>query len=138
MLKQHRIRRIDTATLRARLRAPAIKLTPGAAEAAVTHVRLVAERLALVNRQLEHVRRELDGLVHQLAQAAPTHDPNASTEDEPSSTKPPDAAILLSLPGIGNKVLATLLAEGNDAVRRTGLRRTSLSLRGGSSHPPFG
>ena len=45
-------------------------------------------------------------------------DPNASTEDEPSSTKPPDAAILLSLPGIGNKVLATLLAEGNDAVRR--------------------
>ena len=63
MLKQHRIRRIDTATLRARLRAPAIKLTPGAAEAAVTHVRLVAERLALVNRQLEHVRRELDGLV---------------------------------------------------------------------------
>ena len=118
VLKQHRIRRIDTATLRARLRAPAIKLTPGAAEAAVTHVRLVAERLALVNRQLEHVRRELDGLVHQLAQAAPTHDPNASTEDEPSSTKPPDAAILLSLPGIGNKVLATLLAEGNDAVRR--------------------
>ena len=118
VLKQHRIRRIDTATLRARLRAPAIKLTPGAAEAAVTHVRLVAERLALVNRQLEHVRRELDGLVHQLAQAAPTHDPNASTEDEPSSTKPPDAAIPLSLPGIGNKVLATLLAEGNDAVRR--------------------
>ena len=118
VLKQHRIRRIDTATLRARLRAPAIKLTPGAAEAAVTHVRLVAERLALVKRQLEHVRRELDGLVHQLAQAAPTHDPNASTEDEPSSTKPPDAAILLSLPGIGNKVLATLLAAGNDAVRR--------------------
>ena len=51
----------------------------------------------------EHVRRELDGLVHQLAQAAPTHDPNASTEDEPSSTKPPDAAILLSLPGIGKR-----------------------------------
>ena len=58
--------------------------------------------------------------VHQLAEAAPTDDPNASTEDEPSSTKPPDAAILLSLPGIGNKVLATLLAEGNDAVRGDG------------------
>ena len=128
---------IDTATLRARLRAPAIKLTPGAAEAAVTHVRLVAERLALVNRQLEHVRRELDGLVHQLAQAAPTHDPNASTEDEPSSTKPPDAAILLSLPGIGNKVLATLLAEGNDAVRRRDYHALRCLCGGGSSHPPF-
>ena len=49
MLKQHRIRRISASTLRDRLRAPAVKLAPGAAEAAVAHVRLVAERLALVN-----------------------------------------------------------------------------------------
>ena len=64
------------------------------------------------------MRRELDGLVHQLAEAAPADDPNVSTEDEPSSKEPPDAAILLSLPGIGTKVLATLLAEGSDGVRR--------------------
>ena len=81
-------------------------------------MRLVAERLALVNRQGDHARRELDRLVHQFAEAAPADDPNASTEDDPSSTDPPDAAILLSLPGIGTKVLATLLAEGSDAVRR--------------------
>ena len=118
VLKQHRIRRIDAATLRAKLRTPAVKLTPGAAEAATTHVRLVAERLALVNRQLDQARRELDGLVHRLAEAAPADDPNASAEDEPSSKALPDAAILLSLPGIGAKVLATLLAEGSDAVRR--------------------
>ena len=37
---------------RARLRAPAFKLAPGAAEAATTHVRLVAERLTLVNRHM--------------------------------------------------------------------------------------
>ena len=85
VLKQRRIRRIDAATLRAKLRTPAVKLTPGAAEAATTHVRLVAERLALVNRQLDQARRELDELVHQLAEAAPADDPNASTEDEPSS-----------------------------------------------------
>ena len=139
VLKQHRIRRIDAATLRARLRAPSVKLAPGAAEAATTHVRLVAERLALVNRQLGHARRELDRLVHLFAEAAPANDPNASTEDEPSSKsskEPPDAAILLSLPGIGTKVLATLLAEGSGAT--AGLQRTSLSLRGGSGHPPFG
>ena len=118
VLKQHRIRRIDAATLRARLRAPAVKLAPGTGEAATTHVRLLAERLALVNRQLDHARRELDRLVHQLAEAAPADDPNASTEDEPSSREPPDTAILLSVPGIGTKVLATLLAEGNDAVGR--------------------
>jgi len=40
------------------------------------------------------------------------------SEDEPSSKALPDAAILLSLPGIGAKVLAALLAEGSDAVER--------------------
>ena len=82
--------------------APAIKLTPGTAEAATTHVRLLVERLALLNRQLHHADRQLDRLVHQLAEAAPTADTDVSTEDEPASpTDPLDAAILLSLPGIG-------------------------------------
>ena len=116
VLKQHRIRRVDAATLRAKLRSPAVKVAAGAAEAAVAHVRLVAERLTLVNTQLNSVRRELDRLVRQLAEAAPA---DTSTEDEPaSSAEPPDAAILLSLPGIGNGVLATLLAEAGDAVQR--------------------
>ena len=40
-------------------------------------------------------------------------------EAEPaSSNTPADATILLSLPGIGTGVLATLLAEGSDALRR--------------------
>ena len=118
VLKQHRIRRISASTLRDRLRAPAVKLAPGAAEAAVAHVRLVTERLALVNRQLDHARGELGRLVDQLTGAASADDPSASTEDEPSSPELRDAAILLSLPGIGTKVLAALLAEGGDAVRR--------------------
>ena len=119
VLKQHRIRRTDAATLRDKLRAPAVKVAPGAVEAAVTHVELVAERLVLVNRQLDRARRALDGLVGQLAEAAPADDPDASAEAEPaSSSQPPDAAILLSAPGIGVKVLSTLLAEGSDAVQR--------------------
>ena len=119
VLKQHRIRRVDAATLRARLRAPAVKVAAGAAEAAVAHVRLLTERLALVNRQLNDVRRELVRLVRQLAEATPADAADASTEDEPaSSTEPPDAAILLSLPGIGTGVLATLLAEASDVVQR--------------------
>ena len=119
VLKQHRIRRIDAATLRSRLRVPVVKVAPGAAEAAATHVRLVAERLGLVNRQLDRARRELDRLVRQLAEPAATDDSDASAEAEPgSSNAPRDAAILRSLPGIGVGVLATLLAEGSDAVRR--------------------
>ena len=60
-----RIRRIDAATLRGRLRAPAIRVAPGTAEAAAAHIRLVTERLALVNRQLAHARSQLDLLVRQ-------------------------------------------------------------------------
>ena len=119
VLKQHRIRRIDAATLRSKLRAPAVKVAPGAVEAAVTHVELVAERLVLVNRQLDRAQRALDGLVEQLAETASADDPDASAAGEPASSKQPsDVAILLSVPGIGHKVVATLLAEGGDAVRR--------------------
>ena len=119
VLKQHRIRRIDAATLRERLRAPAFKLAPGATEAATAHVQVVAERLALVNRKLDHARQELDRLVHQLAEAAPADCPDAAAEEDPdSSTQQPDAAILLSMPGIGTGVLAALLAEAGEAVQR--------------------
>ena len=118
LLQQHRIRRVDAATLRERLRAPVVTVAPGAAEATAAHVRLLAERLVLINRQLGHARRQLDRLVHQLAEAAPAEDPDAPAETAPApSPLPPDAAILLSLPGIGTGVLATLLAEGNDALR---------------------
>ena len=70
VLKQHRIRRIAAATLRDRLRAPAVKVAPGAAEAAAAHVRLVVERLVMVNRQLDDARHHLDRLVRQLAEPA--------------------------------------------------------------------
>ena len=119
LLQQHRIRRVDAATLRERLRAPVVTVAPGAAEAAAAHVRLVAERLVLINRQLGHARRQLDRLVRQLAEPASADDPDTPAEAEPaSSPPPPDAAILLSLPGVGTGVLATLLAEGSDALRR--------------------
>ena len=109
LLQQHRIRRVDAATLRERLRAPAVRVAPGAAEAAAAHVRLLAERLVLINRQLGHARR-------QLAEPASADDPDMPAEAEPaSSNAPSDAAILLSLPGVGTGVLATLLAEGSDA-----------------------
>ena len=108
VLKQHRIRRLDAAALRERLRAPAVKLTPAAAEAATTHVRLVVERLALVNRQLDHVRGQLEEMVHRLVEAAPAGETDSSVDAE---ADPSDAAILLSMPGIGVGVLATLLSE---------------------------
>ena len=96
VLKQHRIRRIAAATLRDRLRAPAVKVAPGAAEAAAAHVRLVVKRLVLVNRQIDDARHHLDRLVRQLAEPASADDPDVSAEAEPGVSKvPPDAAVLL-------------------------------------------
>ena len=60
-------------------------------------------------------------LLHESSRARtmPTDASTASVEAEPaSSNTPADATILLSLPGIGAGVLATLLAEGSDALRR--------------------
>ena len=85
LLQQHRIRRVDAATLRERLRAPAVRVAPGAAEAAAAHVRLLAERLVLINRQLGHARRQLDRLVQQLAEAAPAGRPGRARRDRASA-----------------------------------------------------
>ena len=115
VLTQHRIRRLDAAALRARRRVPAVTLMPGTADAAATHVQLVVARLALVNRQRDHVRRQRDRMVHQLVEAAPSVEPDSPADAEPD---PSDGAILLSMPGIGVGGLATLLAAGSDAVRR--------------------
>lgn len=119
LLKEHRIRRIDAATLRARLRAAEVLVSAGTVGAAVAHVQLVAERLALVNRQLDRAHRTLDVLVARLAEPAST---DVGAQTGPASTEPreqpSDAAIVLSIPGVGTKVLATLLAEGGEAVRR--------------------
>ena len=50
------------------------KVGPALIAPAVTHVRLVLERLALVNRQLGCAGDELDELVHQLVEAASADD----------------------------------------------------------------
>ena len=119
LLTQRRIRRVDAAMLCGRLRTPAVRVASGAAEAAIAHGRLVTERRALVNRQLDHACRHLDRLVRQLTETAPADALTASAEAEPaSSNTPADATILLSLPGIGTDVLATRPAERRGARRR--------------------
>ena len=119
LLTQHRIRRVDAAMRCGRLRTPAVRGAWGVAEAAIAHGRVVTDRLALVNRQLDHARRHLDRLVRQLTEAALADALTVSAEAESaSSNTPADATILLSLPGVGTDVLATLIAEGRGARRR--------------------
>jgi transposase len=110
ILKSRRIRRLTAAEVLAMLRKPPVTVAPGTIEAASAHIRVLIERLRVVNRQLKDAHRQLDRLCGLLAEP---------TESEPGqANEQRDAAILASLPGNGRIVLATLLAEGWEARQR--------------------
>ena len=109
LLKRHRIRRIDADGAITALRAPAIHVAPGTAEAAGAHIRLLAKRLNLLNRQIAEAQVRLD-------QLAASFDEEEQAPGQPQGQR--DAAILRSLPGVGRLVHATLLAEAHEPLRR--------------------
>ena len=109
LLKMHRIRRIDADKAIPILRQKPIQVASGTTEAATAHIRTVAARLKVVNRQIKEAHRQLDALCAKLA------DPG---EPEPGqSAEQRDVTILLSLPGVGRIVVATLLAEAWEPLR---------------------
>ncbi|MBV8118975.1 MAG: IS110 family transposase [Alphaproteobacteria bacterium] len=111
LLKTHRIRRIAAAEVLRLLRQPALRVAPGTAEAASAHIRAVVARLKLVNRQIRDAHQRLDALCARLA--GDDGEPRPGQEPEQR-----DVTILRSLPGVGRIVLATLLAEAAEPLRR--------------------
>jgi hypothetical protein len=110
ILKSRRIRRVTAGDVLAALRKPPVTVAPGTIEAASAHIRVLIERLRVVNRQLKDAHRQLDRLCGLLAEPR---------ESEPGQVNEQrNAAILASLPGNGRIVLATLLAEGWEALQR--------------------
>ena len=114
LLKRHRIRRITADQLQEILRAPAIAVAPGTTEAAVAHIQSASERLRLVQRQLADAKREIARLIDVLA------DSEDSGSGQPGGQR--DVTVLSSLPGVGQTVLATLLAEAPQALARRDYR----------------
>ena len=112
LLKRHRVRRIDAETVLKRLREPAVAVAAGTTEAAVAHLEVVFSQLAVVTGQLARAYREIDRLTAALARSA------ASPDEAPGMQGQRDVEILSSLPGVGRIVLATLLAEAHDPLRR--------------------
>jgi len=110
ILKAHRIRRFNAAEVLRILREKPLAVAPGAVEAATAHIGAVAERIELVNRQLNTAQRQLDELCARLEQPS---------EGEPGQkSEQRDVAILRSFPGIGRINLATLLAEAWQPLQR--------------------
>lgn len=110
ILKAHRIRRIDGATVLASLTTTPLPVAPGVVEAATAHIQVVATRLKLVNQQMKAAHRRLDELCAKLA---------SGQEDEPGQIcEQRDVTILRSMPGLGRIILAVLLAEASEPLRR--------------------
>jgi transposase len=104
ILKQHRIRRMDAAGVHDILAAPALRLAPGAAEAASEHVLMLLPVLRMLHQQEVQVSQRVALLLEELA----------TPEGETNEHR--DVAILLSLPGVGRKVAATVLSEAYPAI----------------------
>jgi transposase len=109
ILKDHRIRRLDAATVLQSLRKTPLFVAPGTTEAACAHIRNLAARLRLVNQQIKEAHRALDGLCGKLE--VPKESPSGQNREQC------DVTILRSWPGIGRIVLATLLTEAAEPLR---------------------
>lgn len=110
LLKKHRIRRVLAADVIQALRAPAIPMAPGTVDAAVGHVKILIDQIIPLRRQIKQADAQLEALLERFL---PTQDTAEGQQVEQR-----DVMILRSLPGVGKTVLATLLAEASDALRR--------------------
>ncbi len=99
ILREHRIRRLDASDILHTLREQAIRVAPGAAEAAGGQVVLLTARLRLTHSQRARCSRQVEAALAEL-------------EDEPDG----DAAIVRSLPGVGAGVSAALLVDAADLL----------------------
>ena len=114
VLKAHRVHRIGAGETLRILRQEPLQVAPGAAEAAVAHIKLAAERARLVNRQIREAEQKLDTLCARLEQPS-----DGERESEPGQrSEQCDVTILRSLPGVGRTNLAALLAEATEPWRR--------------------
>ena len=100
MLSTHRITRFTAEEVRNVLRTQPLTLAEGAAQAASEHVVLLLPQVALLDQQLREVRRRIKQLLKTLEQV-----------------DNPDVAILLSIPGVGPGISATLLSEASRPIR---------------------
>lgn len=104
LLKKHRIRRVSAKeVLEILLRKP-LQVAPGVVEAASEHVGMLLPRLRLIRRLRAACAERIQTLIEQME----------SSDTELREHR--DVPILLSLPGVGRVILATMLAEASQPL----------------------
>ncbi len=123
LLKKHRIRRFKAEDVLDILRSKPVTVAPGVVEASTVRINVAVTQLELLHVQISDAKRAMDKILEGLSASEdpPAESTAAPAEDEtiPSeqSSPPSDAALLSSLPGVGNGVLATLLSEAPGLLR---------------------
>jgi transposase len=107
LLRSHRVRRVDAAQLRAVLQQPAVYTAPGVVQAVAAHIQVVLPHIELTATQRRDAERRLEHWLDSLA----TQDAPAEDQREHS-----DVAIVRSMPGIGTRVAARMLAEASQPL----------------------
>ncbi|MBV8867380.1 MAG: transposase, partial [Acidobacteriaceae bacterium] len=109
VLQRHRIRRLTAEEVMAALRATALPLAAGSADAASEHALFLLPRLRLLRQQRAEVAARMEALLDELMGAR--SETSAQGADHPT-----DVAVIRSLPGVGRVITATLLAEASQAI----------------------
>lgn len=107
LLRDHRIRRLNATQLREVLQQPSVYTAPGVVDAVAAHIQLVVPRVELIAAQRREAERQLARLLDALA----AEDPSTGDQREHS-----DVAIVRSMPGIGTRVAARMLAEASQPL----------------------
>ena len=109
ILSRHHIRRLTVADILPVLRTPSVTLAAGLREGVRVRILDLVEQLPVLDRQRRAMLRRLKATLRAMADEAT---PPAISREQT------DAVILQSLPGIGTRIAATLLAEAADPLRR--------------------
>jgi transposase len=105
ILRKHRVRRLTAESVLEVLAAKPLTVAAGVTEAAVMHITALIARLRLVHEQ----DRECDASIERLLLAM-SESPRDKAEHR-------DARVILSLPGVGAFVGATILVEAHQALQ---------------------
>jgi transposase len=107
ILREHQIRRLSPDEVAAVLRTPSVYLAPGVREGVTPRIAGLLEQLWVVSAQRKQATARLTAILQALADApAGEH-----------GREHRDAEILQSLPGIGVRIAATMLAEAAHVLR---------------------
>lgn len=103
ILRSRRIRRLTAEDVCAQLKTQPLQLAPGAAAAAAEHVLLLLPVLRVLHEQRKQIVRRIEVVLTEM-------------EEQEQAAEHRDVTVLVSMPGAGRMVAATMLAEASQAL----------------------